>query len=82
MDSPKGDVLSILQTTQIELESNNFVFFVNSLVCIQFTPQLFSTVLFPTRLVRIALPTVISANCHQKKYKVDNPKVGSLSLTS
>ena len=37
--------------------------------------------LSPTRLGRLSCPTVTSANRHQKKYKVNNPKVSSLSLT-
>ena len=81
MESPKGDVLSMSQTTQIELEPKDCVFLVNSLGYIQFTLQLFSTVLSPTRLDRLTLPTVKSENLHQKKYKANNPKVGSLSLT-
>ena len=80
-ESPKGDVLSMLKTTQIKLESKDCVFLANYLGYIQFTPQLYSTVSFPTSLGRLARPTVTIANCHQKKYEVNNPKVGSLSLT-
>ena len=77
----KGDVLSMYQTTQLKLKSKDCVLFVNSPGYIQFTPQLFSTVLFPKRLGRLAYPTVTSANRHQKKYEVKNPKVGNPSLT-
>ena len=70
----------MLLTTYIELESNNCVFLVNYLVYIQFASQLFSTVLFSTRLGRLARPTFTSANCRQIKYEVKNPKLGSLSL--
>ena len=49
MDSPKGDVLSMLQTTQIELEPKDFIFLVKYLG-IQFIPQLFSTVLIPNKV--------------------------------
>ena len=81
MESPKGDVLSMLQTTQIKLKSRDIAFLVNYLGYIQFTPELFSTVSFLTRLGRLAHPKITIANPHQKKYKVNNPKVGSLSLT-
>ena len=80
MKSPKEAVLSMLKTTQIEIKSKDYVFLVNYLGYIQFTPQLFSSVSFPTRLGRLVLPTVTSANRHQTKYYVNNPKVGSLSL--
>ena len=78
MEAPKGDVSTMSQTTQIKLESKDCVFPVNSLVYIQFKPQLFSTVSFSTWLARLARPTVTSANCHHKIYKADNQKVGSL----
>ena len=81
MESLKGDVLLMLQTTQIELESKYCVFLINYLGYIQFTHQLFSTVSFPTRLGRLARPTVTSVNHHLTKYKVNNPKVGNISLT-
>ena len=71
----------MLQTTQIELKPKYCVFFVNSLGYIQFTPQLFSTMSSPTRLGRLACQIITSTNYHQTKYKVNNPKVGSLSLT-
>ena len=48
---------------------------------IKFATQLFSTELFPTRLGRLARLTVTSANRHQNKYEVNNPKVGILLLT-
>ena len=48
IESPKGDVLLMLQTTQPKLKSKDFIFLVNYLG-IQFTPQLFSTVSFQTR---------------------------------
>ena len=62
------------QTTQIELEPKDCVFLVNYIGYMQFTPQLFSTVSSPTRLGRLARPTVTSANLHQTKYEVNNPK--------
>ena len=48
---------------------------------IQIAPQRFSTESLPTRLDRLVRPTVISANRHQKKCEVNNPKVGSLLMT-
>ena len=80
MESPKGDVLPMSQTTHIEIEPKDCIFLVNYLG-IQFTPQLFSTVSFQTRQGRLARPTATSANRHQTKYEVNNRKVGSLSLT-
>ena len=47
---------------------------------IQFAPQLFSTVPYPTRICRQLRLTVTGENHHQKKYKVNNSKVSSLSL--
>ena len=35
---------------------------------------------FPTRLGRQPCQTVTFENCHQKKYKINNPKVSTLSL--
>ena len=78
MESSKGDVLLILQTTQIKLEPKDCVLLVNYVGYIQFTLQLFSTVLYPTRLGILARPTVTSANFHQTKYEVNNPKVKRL----
>ena len=78
MESPKGDVLSMLQTTQIELEPKDYVFLVNSLGYIQFTPQRFPTVFYPTRLGRLARSTVKSANRQQKKMKSITQKVSSI----
>ena len=75
MESPKGYVSPMLQTTQTELERNDCLLLVNSLGYIQFKPQLFSTVLSPKRLGRLAGPTATSANRHQKKYEANNPKV-------
>ena len=43
IESPKGDFSLMFQTKHIELEPNDFIFIVKSLV-IQFTPQMFSTV--------------------------------------
>ena len=80
MESPKGDVSSMSQTTQIKLKPKDCVFLVNSLGYIQFTPQLFSTVSSTTSLGRLPRPTVIDANCHRNKYKENNPKVSSISL--
>ena len=37
--------------------------------------------LFPTRLGRLARPTVTRENRHQKKYEVNNPKVSIILLT-
>ena len=74
MESPKGDFSSMLQTTQIELEPKDCAFHVNSLGYIQFTPQMFSTVSSPTRLGRLAGPTVTSKNRNQTKYEFNNPK--------
>ena len=81
MESLKGEVLSMSQTTHIELKPKDCVLLANSLGYIQFTPQLFSTVSSPPRLVRIERTTVTSENRYQKKYEVNNPKVASLSLT-
>ena len=81
MESPKGNILSMSQITQIELESKDCIFLVNCLGYIHFTPQLFSTVSSPTRLGGLVRPTVTIANRRQKKYEVNNPKVGSLLLT-
>ena len=67
-------------TTHIKLEPKDCILLVSN-PGIQFAPQLFSTVSLPTRLGRLARPTVTSANRHYKKYEVNNPKVGSLSLT-
>ena len=50
MDSPKGDVLSILQTTHIELKPKDCILLVNYLGYIQFTPQLFPTVSIPKKV--------------------------------
>ena len=77
MKPPKGGVLSMLQTTPIKLEPNDCIFLVKNIV-IQFAPQLFSTVQSPTRLCIQPCPTVTGANRHQKKYKVNKPKVSSL----
>ena len=74
MESPKGGVSLMSQTTQIELEPNDCVFLVNSLGYIQFITQRFSTVSSPTMLGRLARPTVTSGKLHQKKYEVNNPK--------
>ena len=68
----------MLQTTQIKLEPKDCVLLVNYLGYIQFTPQLFSTVSSPTRLGRLARPTVTSANRHQKNMKSTTQKVSSL----
>ena len=73
-------VLSMLLTTQIELKTKDCILLVNNLG-IQFVTQLFSTMLFPTRLGRLVRPTVTNENRHQNKYEVNNPKVSSLSLT-
>ena len=62
------------QTTQIKIEQKDCVFLVNYLGYVQFTPQLFSMVSYPTRLGRLVRPTVTSANRHQKIYKVNKPK--------
>ena len=43
MESPKGDISSMSQTTQIKLEPKDYIFLVKSLG-IEFTTQLFSTV--------------------------------------
>ena len=67
-------------TTQIELEPKDCTFLVNNLG-IQFATQLFSTLSLPTMLCGIVCPTVTSENLHQKKYEVNNPKVGSLLMT-
>ena len=80
MESPKGGVSSMSQTTPIKLESKDCIFLVNYLG-IQFEPQLISTVMSPTRLGRELHQTVTGANRHQKKYEVNNPKVGSIPLT-
>ena len=77
MESPKGDVLPMSQTTHIELEPKDCIFLLNYLG-IQFTPQLFSTVSFQTRQGRLARPTFISANRHQKNMKSTTQKVSSL----
>ena len=71
----------MLQTTQIKLKPKGCIFLVNSLGYIQLIPQLFSTVSFQTRYVRLTRSTVTCENCQQKKYKVKNPKIGSFLLT-
>ena len=52
-------------TAQLELKPNYCIFLANYLG-IQFKTQLFPTVTFPTRLDRLARPTVTNANRHQK----------------
>ena len=49
MESPKGDVFSMSQTTQIGLEPRDFIFLVKSLG-VQFTTQLFSMVSIPNKV--------------------------------
>ena len=70
----------MLLTTHTELEPKDSIFLVNNL-SIKFAPQLFPTVLLPKRLGRIARPTVTNENLHQKKYELNNPKVGSILMT-
>ena len=64
MESPKGDVLLMMKTTQINQEQMDFVLLVNYVGYIYFTPQLFSTVSSPKRLGRLARPTVTGAKGH------------------
>ena len=80
MESPKKDFLLMSQTTHIKLETKDCVFPVSSVGFVKFTYQLFSMVSSPTRLGRLARPTVTSANHHQTKYEVKNPKLGSISM--
>ena len=49
MNSPKGDILLMSQTSHIELEPKDCIFLVKS-QGIQFTPQLFSTVYIPKKV--------------------------------
>ena len=67
MESTKGGVLSIFQTTQIKLELKDCIFLVNYLG-IQLTPKLFSTLLFQKNRGKLERPTVTSAKRHQTKY--------------
>ena len=49
MESLKKDLLSMLQTTQIEIEQKYFIFLLKSL-SIKFTTQLFSTMSIPKKI--------------------------------
>ena len=49
MESQKGDVLLMSQTTQIKLKPKDCIFLAKSLV-IQFTPKLFSTMSIPKQV--------------------------------
>ena len=57
MESPKGDVSSMLQTTWIKLEPKDCIFVVKSLG-IKFTPQLFPTVYIPNKVRETSAPNI------------------------
>ena len=65
--------------TQIELKPKDCIFLVKSLA-IQFTHQIISVVSIQNKERKPIFPIVTSANFHQTKYEVNNPKVISLSL--
>ena len=66
-------VLSMLQTTQIELEPNDCIFLVNYLG-IHFHLKISQLFLDRKRYGKLARQTVTSANHHKTKYEFNNPK--------